>query len=110
MKVTTFAYLSLLPTTTIDAFVPVITLGAQSIQEKLARTTLELYGAKKVSALTKGVDTVFTSEQIDEFLPHRYPFALVDKVIEYEAGKKAVGVKCVTKVRWSSLSFMSLQT
>lgn len=56
-------------------------------------------GAKDISALTKDLETVFTTEQIDEILPHRYPFALVDKVIEYEAGKRAVGVKCVTKVR-----------
>ena len=31
-----------------------------------------------------------------KILPHRYPFALVDKVVEYEAGKRAVGIKCVT--------------
>lgn len=55
-------------------------------------------GAKDISALTKDLKTIFTTEQIDEILPHRYPFALVDKVIEYEAGKRAVGVKCVTKV------------
>lgn len=55
-------------------------------------------GAKDISALTKDLETVFTTEQIDEILPHRYPFALVDKVIEYEAGKRAVGVKSVTKV------------
>jgi len=29
-------------------------------------------------------------------LPHRYPFALVDKVIEHEPGKKAVAIKNVT--------------
>ncbi len=29
-------------------------------------------------------------------LPHRYPFALVDRVVEYEAGKKAVAIKNVT--------------
>jgi 3-hydroxyacyl-[acyl-carrier-protein] dehydratase len=54
-------------------------------------------GAESISALTKGVETVFTTEEIDKFLPHRYPFALVDKVVEYEAGKRAVGIKCVTK-------------
>lgn len=54
-------------------------------------------GAEAISALTKDVKTVFTTEEIDKFLPHRYPFALVDKVIEYEAGKRAVGVKSVTK-------------
>jgi 3-hydroxyacyl-[acyl-carrier-protein] dehydratase len=34
--------------------------------------------------------------QIQAFLPHRYPFLLVDKVIECEPGIKLVGVKNVT--------------
>jgi hypothetical protein len=55
-------------------------------------------GGATVSGLTSGLATVFTSEQIDAILPHRYPFALVDKVVEYEAGKRAVGIKSVTKV------------
>ena len=29
-------------------------------------------------------------------LPHRYPFALIDKVIEYIPGERAVAVKNVT--------------
>ena len=29
-------------------------------------------------------------------LPHRYPFALVDRVIDYEAGKNATAIKNVT--------------
>lgn len=29
-------------------------------------------------------------------LPHRYPFLLVDKIIEYEKGKKVRGIKNVT--------------
>ena len=49
--------------------------------------------AQEISALTGGVETVFTLEEVQKILPHRYPFALVDKVIEYEAGKSAVGVK-----------------
>lgn len=44
-------------------------------------------GAAAISALTKDVKTVFNTEEIDKLLPHRYPFALVDKVVEYEAGK-----------------------
>ena len=39
---------------------------------------------------------VLNSEQILGLLPHRYPFALVDRVIDYEPGKKAVGIKNVT--------------
>lgn len=34
--------------------------------------------------------------QIKEIIPHRYPFLLVDKIIEVEEGKKAVGIKNVT--------------
>ncbi|WP_320664000.1 3-hydroxyacyl-ACP dehydratase FabZ [Prochlorococcus sp. MIT 1223] len=37
-----------------------------------------------------------TTEQILGLLPHRYPFALVDRVIEYEPGVKAVAIKNVT--------------
>ena len=34
--------------------------------------------------------------EIQEILPHRYPFLLVDKIIELEIGKRAVGIKNVT--------------
>ncbi len=34
--------------------------------------------------------------QIQEFLPHRYPFLLVDKVVECEPGVRLLGVKNVT--------------
>lgn len=33
---------------------------------------------------------------IQKILPHRYPFLLVDKVLEIEEGKRAVGIKNVT--------------
>lgn len=34
--------------------------------------------------------------QIKEIIPHRYPFLLVDKIMEMEPGKRAVGIKNVT--------------
>ncbi len=34
--------------------------------------------------------------QIKEIIPHRYPFLLVDKILEIEEGKRAVGIKNVT--------------
>ncbi len=40
--------------------------------------------------------TILTVEQIQQLLPHRYPFALVDRIIEYVPGKLAVGIKNVT--------------
>jgi 3-hydroxyacyl-[acyl-carrier-protein] dehydratase len=42
------------------------------------------------------IKTTFISEEIQKLLPHRYPFLLVDKIIDYVPGKKAVGVKNVT--------------
>lgn len=35
-------------------------------------------------------------DEILKILPHRYPFLLVDKIIEVEEGKKARGIKNVT--------------
>jgi beta-hydroxyacyl-ACP dehydratase FabZ len=37
-----------------------------------------------------------TYEDIIRILPHRYPFLLVDRIIELELGKKVVGIKNVT--------------
>ena len=37
-----------------------------------------------------------TSNQIQEINPHRYPFALVDKITDYEPGAWARGIKCVS--------------
>jgi 3-hydroxyacyl-[acyl-carrier-protein] dehydratase len=34
--------------------------------------------------------------QIQAILPHRYPFLLVDRVIDYEPNKRVVGIKNVT--------------
>jgi 3-hydroxyacyl-[acyl-carrier-protein] dehydratase len=34
--------------------------------------------------------------QIKEIIPHRYPFLLVDRILEVEEGKSAVGIKNVS--------------
>ncbi|KUF32640.1 MULTISPECIES: 3-hydroxyacyl-ACP dehydratase FabZ [Lysinibacillus] len=39
---------------------------------------------------------MLTSQQLQEILPHRYPFLLVDRILELEEGKRAVGLKNVT--------------
>jgi 3-hydroxyacyl-[acyl-carrier-protein] dehydratase len=36
------------------------------------------------------------SNQIQEILPHRYPFLLVDKILDYVPGQMAKGIKCVS--------------
>lgn len=35
-------------------------------------------------------------KQIEEIIPHRHPFLLVDYIEDYEPGVSAVGYKCVT--------------
>jgi beta-hydroxyacyl-ACP dehydratase FabZ len=42
------------------------------------------------------VITTIEIQEIMELLPHRYPFLLVDRVIEYEADSRIVGIKNVT--------------
>lgn len=36
------------------------------------------------------------SVQIQQIIPHRYPFLLVDRIVELEEGKRAVGIKAVS--------------
>ena len=40
--------------------------------------------------------TVYGIEDIMRVLPHRYPFLLVDRILEIEEGKRVVGIKNVT--------------
>lgn len=42
------------------------------------------------------VKKTFTIEEIHQLLPHRYPFALVDRIIDFVPGKLAVGIKNVS--------------
>jgi beta-hydroxyacyl-ACP dehydratase FabZ len=34
--------------------------------------------------------------EVMDFLPHRYPFLLIDRILEFEADKRVVGLKNVT--------------
>ncbi|MCH9714537.1 MAG: 3-hydroxyacyl-ACP dehydratase FabZ [Cyanobacteria bacterium] len=45
---------------------------------------------------TSAASVLLSADQIAGLLPHRYPFALVDRVIEHEPGKRAVAIKNVT--------------
>jgi len=39
---------------------------------------------------------MLTSVDIQNIIPHRYPFLLVDRILEVEPGKRAVGIKNVS--------------
>ena len=40
--------------------------------------------------------TLFDVQEVLKYLPHRYPFLLVDRILEYEEGRRIVGLKNVT--------------
>lgn len=39
-------------------------------------------------------------EEIQKLIPHRYPFLLIDKLVDIHLGKEAVGIKNVTMNEW----------
>ncbi|MGD0883870.1 MAG: 3-hydroxyacyl-ACP dehydratase FabZ [Thermodesulfovibrionales bacterium] len=39
---------------------------------------------------------MIANKEIQDILPHRYPFLMVDKIIELEPGQRSVGIKNVT--------------
>lgn len=53
-------------------------------------------GDGDLSGAEPAVKTTFTLEEIHALLPHRYPFALVDRIVDYVPGEKAVGLKNVS--------------
>ena len=66
---------------------------------EFAKQVRKLYQQKKLVKkfqLVKKEGVVFDSAAIEKILPHRYPFLLVDKIVELEMDKKVVGLKSVT--------------
>ncbi len=43
---------------------------------------------------------MLTIQEIEKLIPHRYPFLLVDRVVEMEPGKRIVAIKNVTANEW----------
>ncbi|MEM6451257.1 MAG: 3-hydroxyacyl-ACP dehydratase FabZ [Cyanobacteria bacterium P01_D01_bin.105] len=71
---------------------PVAQKDAGKPVEKPAKSAAEQTSEGQAGA----TQTTFNLEEIQKLLPHRYPFALVDRVIDYVPGEKAVGLKNVT--------------
>ncbi len=52
------------------------------------------------SAPTAGA-TIHTTREIEALIPHRWPFLLVDRIVEYDAAaQRIVGIKAVTATEW----------
>lgn len=59
----------------------------------------KLYLQKKIEKkfqVLKSENCVFDIEAILEIMPHRYPFLMVDRIIDIEVNKRIVGIKNVT--------------
>ncbi|WP_436953376.1 3-hydroxyacyl-ACP dehydratase FabZ [Staphylococcus shinii] len=42
------------------------------------------------------METIFDYNEIKDIIPHRQPFLLIDRVVEYEAGERCVAIKQVS--------------
>ena len=76
-----------MPTSAPDSAQTAIAKGAQEMADTKADETSDEKNAAKIT---------YSLEEIQKLLPHRYPFALVDRIIDYVAGDRAVGIKNVT--------------
>lgn len=66
---------------------------------EFARKIRKLYQQKKIVKkyqFTKTAGVIFDIDAIRRILPHRYPFLLVDKIVDFKLDEKVVGVKNVT--------------
>lgn len=66
---------------------------------EFAKMVRKLYLQKKLIKKYQYVKTegvVFDINAIKKILPHRYPFLLVDKIVELDFDKKVIGIKNVT--------------
>ena len=61
------------------------------------RTTIRVVVlAVLTDSLTNTMEILLQAADIERLLPHRYPFLLVDRVLEIEPGKRLVAMKNVT--------------
>jgi len=69
--------------------------SGHSLNQQLARKLYET--AQRLERVQKsGTDALLDIRQIAKILPHRYPFLLVDKVIEIEGDTRIKGIKNVS--------------
>ena len=78
--------------------------SGHSINTKLIRKIKEIIKREKVSGigaplLIPSTSSPLETEDIEKIIPHRYPFLLVDKIVEVNENR-AVGIKNVTINEW----------
>ncbi len=66
---------------------------------EFARKIRKLYQQKKIVKkyqFTKTAGVIFDVDAIKRILPHRYPFLLVDKIVDFKLDEKVVGIKNIS--------------
>jgi 3-hydroxyacyl-[acyl-carrier-protein] dehydratase len=64
-------------------------------------TDLQTPPAAAPAAIGAAVGTILTTSEIQSLIPHRWPFLLVDRIVEYDPeAKRIVGIKGVTATEW----------
>ena len=63
---------------------------------KTAHAARVRFADEQINRKVHGIMNSLNVEQIQEIIPHRHPFLLVDTIEEMEPGVRAVGRKCVT--------------
>jgi len=69
--------------------------SGHSCNQAMVRQLQELEG-KQERKRKLGAEALLAIRSIQKILPHRYPFLLVDRVVEIESDRRAVGIKNVT--------------
>lgn len=75
--------------------------SGHSLNIKLVKKLFLLTEKLQLGGISAGlnipeIENLLDIEMIQKILPHRYPFLLVDRIIEFQENKRAVGVKNVT--------------
>jgi 3-hydroxyacyl-[acyl-carrier-protein] dehydratase len=53
------------------------------------------------STATGKLDTIHSTSEIEQLIPHRWPILLVDRIVEYDQeAKRIVGIKGVAATEW----------
>lgn len=78
-----------------------IMTAAADITSVASAADAEMHASSEAGETAAAVDAARTShplsiDEIKEIIPHRYPFLLIDQVVDYEPGKFADARKCVT--------------
>ncbi|HDN98148.1 MAG TPA: bifunctional UDP-3-O-[3-hydroxymyristoyl] N-acetylglucosamine deacetylase/3-hydroxyacyl-ACP dehydratase [bacterium] len=79
--------------------------SGHSLNTKLIKKIKEVTKKEKVAGigaptLSQIPSQTFEIEDIEKIIPHRYPFLLVDKIVEIQEGKRAIGIKNVSINEW----------